>query len=139
NKNKFQSNHSIKPIIYSMKNILLVCILLTGLIACNKDDNGGRKGVLLFSIEDDKALGAQLKAEVFANPQQYPVLDTNQYAQVYAYLNSLKNQILNSGEIDYKEEFAWEAYIIENDTILNAFASPGGYIFLYTGLINYLD
>ena len=121
------------------KYIILLSICCT-FFACSDDEGNGNggNGVLLFSIEDDKKLGAQLKAEVFANPQEYPVLDTTQYASAYSYLNGLKDQILNSGEIQYKDEFAWEIYIID-DTILNAFASPGGYIFIYTGIIDYLD
>lgn len=123
-----------------MRKILITCLFLATVASCGSDDSdNGDDGIIFFSIEDDKALGAELKAEIFANPQDYPILDTNQYAQAYAYLNNLKNQILNSGEIQYKEEFAWEIYMIENDSVLNAFASPGGYIFVYTGLINFLD
>lgn len=126
-----------------MKRLILACLVACTLFSCSKDDdkdnNDGSSGVFLFSIEDDKNLGAQLKAEIFNNPQEYPVLDTNQYATAYAYLRGLKDQILNSGEIQYKDEFAWEVYIIQNDSVLNAFASPGGYIFFYTGIIKYLD
>ena len=41
--------------------------------------------------------------------------------------------------MQYKDEFVWDVKIIQNDTILNAFATPGGYIYVYTGLIKYLD
>ena len=30
-------------------------------------------------------------------------------------------------------------WIIEDDDTLNAFAAPGGYIWIYSGLIKYLD
>jgi predicted Zn-dependent protease len=49
------------------------------------------------------------------------------------------NDILASDEVAYREEFAWEVKIIQNDDVLNAFATPGGYIYVYTGLIKYLD
>ena len=108
-------------------------------MASCKKDNGGSDGVLLFTLEDDKQLGLQLKQEVFSKPAEFPVVDTNRYEQAYKYLRGLKDQILNSGQIKYKDEFAWEIYMIKNDSVLNAFASPGGYIFVYTGLIQYLD
>lgn len=127
-----------------MKKIIFGLFLSLALFSCSKndgndDDNNGGDGVFLFSIEDDKALGAQLKAEIFSRPDEFPVLDTIKYANAYAYLRGLKDDILNSGKIQYKDEFAWEIYMIDNDTTLNAFASPGGYIFFYTGIIKYLD
>ncbi len=115
-------------------SIFLVTITLTS-SGCGGD--GG--GVNIFSVEDDKMLGMQLRDEILSNPQEYPVLDEGQYASSYSYLNEIVDDILTSEDIRYKEEFAWETYIIDNDTVLNAFAAPGGYMFVYTGLIKYLD
>ena len=39
----------------------------------------------------------------------------------------------------YKTEFEWQLYIINDPNTQNAFCTPGGYIFIYTGLIKYLD
>ena len=36
-------------------------------------------------------------------------------------------------------EFPWKVTIINDDKTLNAFATPGGYIYVYTGLIKFLD
>lgn len=49
------------------------------------------------------------------------------------------DKILNSGEVQYRNEFAWDVHIIQDDSVLNAFATPGGYIYVYSGLIKYLD
>lgn len=119
------------------KKLSIIALIALSLAACKKDDK--KETVLLFSPSDDKELGAQLKAEIFANPQDYPLLDSVQYKSAYDYIRGLKDKILNTGEIGYKDEFAWEVYIIKDDNTLNAFASPGGYIFFYTGLIKYLD
>jgi beta-barrel assembly-enhancing protease len=101
--------------------------------SCDENNN-----FIVFSVEDDVALGEQVKAEIMAKPE-YKILSQSQYAGVYAYLNDMKSEILNSGKVAYKEEFAWELYVIEDDKVLNAFATPGGYIYIYTGLIKYLD
>lgn len=119
-----------------LKKIGFLLLLTTALTSCSDD---GKETVLLFSPEKDVELGAQLKQEIFANPSQYPLLDSVQYRSAYEYIRGLKDSILNTGEIGYRDEFAWEVYIIEDDQTLNAFASPGGYIFFYTGLIKYLD
>ena len=121
------------------KNVFLAFGLILLFSCSSDDDNDGGTKVLLFSINDDKMLGQQLKQEIFDNPTEYPLLDTLQYASAYSYIRGLKDSILKTGDIDYADEFAWEVYIIHDDSTLNAFAAPGGYLYFYTGLINYLD
>lgn len=116
-----------------MKKILLIVLPLLFIMSSCED------GVALFSIEDDKAMGAQVDAEIEADPATYPIIDPANNPQAYAYLNAMKDDILNSGEVKYADEFVWELHIIDDDQILNAFATPGGYIYIYTGLINYLE
>lgn len=94
---------------------------------------------LFISLEQEVQLGRQLDSAITADPQQYPVLDPEQYPDAYHYLENIFTKILNSGEVRYKEEFPWQIKIIENDSTLNAFAAPGGFIYVYTGLIKYLD
>ncbi|HTO15562.1 MAG TPA: M48 family metalloprotease [Edaphocola sp.] len=102
--------------------------------------SGCQKGSLnLFSIQDDKDLGLQTKAQIEADPAQFPILNPSSNQAAYNYLNAMRNDILNSGVIKYKNEFDWEVYIIQKDDIVNAFCTPGGYIYVYTGLIKYLD
>jgi predicted Zn-dependent protease len=93
---------------------------------------------LLFTPEDDVQLGLQLKQQIDANPAEYPILDRTEYADAYAYLEGLRDEVLASSAIRYKDEFSWEVHIIDAD-VLNAFAAPGGYIYFYTGLIKFLD
>lgn len=93
----------------------------------------------IFTVEDDVQLGMQLKNEVLSNPQEYPVMDRAQYPAAYAYVEGIVNDILNSGQITFREEFAWEIYLLNDDENLNAFAAPGGYMFVYTGLIKFLE
>ena len=66
-------------------------------------------------------------------------MNQSQYPKAYQYLNAMKQSILRSNDVDYLEEFAWELKIIHNDEVLNAFAAPGGYIYVYTGLIKFLE
>ncbi len=120
-----------------MKNIFFLFGLsvLLWLTSCNKDENG----LNFFSLNDDKELGLKVKQEIEADPVQYPILDKNKYQAAYNYLEEMKNKILDGDKVTYKNEFAWELFIIQNDSIQNAFCTPGGYIYLYTGLIKYLD
>ncbi len=93
----------------------------------------------LFSIEKDKELGLQVSKEIESNAAQYPILPEQGNERLYQYIRKITNNILNSGKVKYKDEFAWEVKIINDSKTLNAFATPGGYIYVYTGLIKYLD
>lgn len=118
--------------------VLLLCCAPLMYSGCAKKDGGGG-GINLFTIEDDKQLGLQVKAEIASKPGEFPILDPATNASAYNYINGIRNEILNSGKVGYKDQFAWEVYIIKQDEIQNAFCTPGGYIYIYTGLIKYLD
>lgn len=115
--------------------ISLFALLLIISSCGNPDDNS----INIFSIEDDKALGAKVNAEIQSKPQEYPVLSRTQYPQAYTYLENIRGKILNGGNVYYKDQFVWEIYIIRDDNTLNAFCTPGGYIYVYTGLLKFLD
>jgi predicted Zn-dependent protease len=110
--------------------LILICLL--GFTACEKPVN-------IFTLQQDKALGTQLQLEIESNPAEYPILPEAGNDSVYAYIRAMRDTILNSGVVSYKDEFAWALKIIQDDSTLNAFCAPGGYIYVYTGLIKYLD
>lgn len=117
---------------------LYTIFLFGGLLLFNscKDKN---ENFVFFSIEEDVNLGAQVSEEIENDPNQFPILDEVEYSEAYNYMNNLLDYILTSGEVQYLDEFVWDIHIIENDSVLNAFATPGGYLYVYTGLIKYLD
>ena len=121
-------------------NIVLIACMLTVISACGviNEKNKG-KGVNLFTVQDDIAFGAQVAAEIDGNPTEYPLLDSVQYKEVYSYIYGIRDKILNTGQVDYKDEFQWRLRIIHDDSTLNAFCTPGGYIYIYTGILKFLD
>ncbi|BDS14403.1 M48 family metalloprotease [Aureispira anguillae] len=110
---------------------LLVLVAVFG-SACDRPIN-------IFTVDQDKQLGAQLEAEIANDPTQYPLLSETQYPTAYAYLLDMRDEILKSPEVKYKDKFDWKLKIIHDDATLNAFCAPGGYIYVYTGLMKYLD
>ncbi len=122
-----------------IRNTLLVILTLSlGLSAC-KDDEGNKKTVNLFSLQDDITFGAQVAAEIESDPATYPILDSASYPEAYAHLRRITDTLLASGKVQYRDEFVWQTKIIEDDSVLNAFCTPGGYIYVYTGLIKFLE
>jgi Zn-dependent protease with chaperone function len=96
-------------------------------------------GINLFTIEDDIALGEQLRDQIAASPEDFPILDEGAYPEAYEHIYRIRDEILSTGEVIYADDFAWEAYIIDDPETLNAFCAPGGYIYVYTGLIEFLE
>ena len=114
----------------------LVCLLglAAGVVSAqdtvrNKKDDpaqiGNRdvgKGVNFYSLEKEMALGKQLAEEV---QRQAKIVDDPLIAE---YVNRIgQNLVRNS---DAKVPFTFQ--VIEGDSP-NAFALPGGFIFVYTG------
>lgn len=116
-----------------MKNILIISILFLTGIACSKDGD-----INFFSVAQDKQFGEQLDSAILANPAEYPILDKTANPEAYAFIEGMMNDILTNDEILYRDEFEWQVRIINSD-VKNAFAAPGGKLYFYTGLINYLE
>lgn len=95
----------------------------------------GSGGINLFSVGDDISLGRQMRDEILANTVEYKIWSREKHPEAYRYLDSLRNEILRSGKLRYKDTFDWEIYIIKDHGTENAFCLPGGYIFVYTGLV----
>lgn len=90
-------------------------------------------------ISEDAKLGQQVSQEIANNPKQFPVLSESGNGEAYSYIRGITNKILNSGAVENSKAFPWTVKIIKDDKTLNAFCTPGGYIYVYTGLIKYLD
>ena len=94
-------------------------------------------GANIFSENDDIKLGKEIDTELKSHPKDYPMLQGHQ--DVKDYVSSIGKYILQtSPKIEYKNIFPYNFQII-NDTIINAFCTPGGYIYVYTGLMKFID
>lgn len=119
-----------------MKRMLVTlgcCITL--LMGCGSAENA----VNLFSLQDDLALGEQVREEIEGDSSEMIILDSTVYPAIYGYVYSIRDSLLNSGQVRFKSEFPWRIRIIHDDSTLNAFCAPGGYIYIYTGILKYLE
>jgi beta-barrel assembly-enhancing protease len=111
-------------------------VMFAGIVCAGdqKDDPGKigsrdvAKGINFYSLEKERALGKQLAQEV---RRQAKVLDDPIIGE---YVNRVgQNLVRNS---DARVPFTFE--VIDGPEV-NAFALPGGYVFVYTGLIKMAD
>lgn len=111
--------------------IILVFLIITPVLITSCED-----GVNIFSIEDEVKLGNNLYQQITNNRSEYPILNNS---QIKNYVQNIVDQILFSPLIKYRHSFAYQVTIISDDNTVNAFATPGGYIYVYTGLLKFLD
>lgn len=120
------------------KPFVFLCLMLLAVSAMYSCDRSG--DFVVFSVQNDVALGTQVNEEIRSKPDEYPILPEEEYPQAYQHLRRMLDQVLASDAILYEDVFAYDSIkIIRNDQELNAFATPGGYIYVYSGLIKYLD
>ena len=94
----------------------------------------------VFGPEQDVELGKMSAQSLAEDPEEYPILPKSEYPEAYQHLRRIVGGIIDSPEIQYRDVFAYDQMkIINRDDVLNAFCTPGGYIYVYTGLIKYLD
>ncbi len=117
--------------------ILALGMFLSLFLGCSGSKPGG--GFNLFSVQQDKELGLQVKQQIESDRAQFPILPEASNREAYQIIRTMTNEILNSGKVHYRDEFVWEVKIIDDDQTLNAFCTPGGYIYVYTGLIKFLE
>ena len=111
---------------------LKTLLLTLPLTACNG-------GLNVFTIQDDLALGAELEQQIESDPATYPVIDRADNPEAYAALDRIVARILSSDAVELQDELVWDFKIIDDDSVVNAFAAPGGYVWIYTGLIEEMD
>ncbi|MDY0080476.1 MAG: M48 family metalloprotease [Ignavibacteriales bacterium] len=99
---------------------------------------GCSTGINLFSDKDEVALGDDLVQQILANPKEYPVNSGDAALKKYIQEN-IFNPILASPQVKKRNVYKYRIEIIRRDDVMNAFALPGGPVFVYTGLLKYLD
>lgn len=121
-----------------MKQKVLYIIMLwftVVLTACDGDTVSDYLDI--YPISDELALGMQLDSQIMANTQEYPIL---QNATANAYVRAIMDEILSSPKIKYLTQFnGYSIKIVNRDDIVNAFATPGGFIYVYSGLLKFVE
>ncbi len=93
---------------------------------------------LLISPEQENMLGAELKAELEKGSAGMPPVRYLQDPQLRSYILGLADKVVALGKMQ-RPEFTWQVEVIDDPMTVNAFATPGGYLYVYTGLLRAAD
>lgn len=115
------------------KFISVILILVVALSAC---DDGS---INFFSLQDDIDFGEEFHRQIQESPGELPILSRSEYPEAYNHLEAIRDALLESDDLRYADEFNWDVYIIDDSETLNAFCVPGGKMYFYTGIIEFLD
>jgi predicted Zn-dependent protease len=117
-----------------LRRTLLALAFSLGLTAFIVSCSGG---VNLYGTDTDTQLGKQMDDQIRQNPAEYPIFKGN--PAVKQYLQTMANEIVKSDQVQYRGTFPYTVEVIQDDKTINAFCTPGGYIYVYTGLMKALD
>ncbi len=118
--------------IYKFKVYFSFILIISIFVGCAK------WGLNIFSEKDEVNLGMQLDQEIRKNPKDYPIYSGEPSVKNYITQNIFL-EILNSPEIKKRNVYKYQLELIQDDNTLNAFATPGGFVYVYTGILKYLD
>lgn len=117
------------------RNLFLSTILfsLAGLLSCQKITDVMRP--FMLSEDQEVELGDQFKDQILSDTENYPPYNGSQ--KVIDFVDSL-GQHLASVQTD-RSDLKFTFTIIDDDEQVNAFAIPGGHVFVYTGLLKNMN
>lgn len=109
-----------------------LCLLLTLLVtaaACATNPVTGKRQMSLLSEAEELAIGQQQDAEI---RREMGVYDD---PELQRYVNDIGQQL---ARVSHRPHLPWTFTVVDSPAI-NAFALPGGYIYLTRGILAYLD
>lgn len=113
-------------------SVWFLMILLLALPSCKKTDD-----LSDFTEEDEVLLGDKLAAAI-AEDENFRVIPQEGNSIPYGYAISRLSEIVSTSVVTKGEEFAWNIYLLDDDS-RQAFALPGGHIYISSGMIFFLD
>lgn len=109
---------------------MLLLMLFALLSACAKNPATGNQDFVMMSESEELKIGKQAFAEFSKNLILLPENDP-----LAKYVNHVGQKVAATAD---RQDLFYHFYVVDDATI-NAFALPGGYIFIHRGLINHMN
>lgn len=118
-----------KRYFYHISITIVIIALISWAISCAVNPVTKKREFVLLSEADEIALGKQTDAQVLQMYGKYesPALDS--------YVNSIGQNLAKSS---HRPHLKWDFKVLDSP-VINAFAVPGGYIYLTRGILAYLN
>jgi predicted Zn-dependent protease len=102
-------------------------------LSCNRVTDAAAS--LLISPEQEAQMGQNFANQIQADTVNYPPYSKKAGANpaLIKYIDSIGQRIVASQQ--KRTDITFQFTVIDNDTTVNAFAVPGGFVYIYTGVI----
>lgn len=110
-------------------NITLVAVLLLMVVSCAVNPVTGKRQIMLMSEQQEIALGISYDPQVMATFGEYTD------ATMQSYVQSMGMEL---GKISHRPNLEYHVKVIDSP-VVNAFAVPGGFIYLTRGIMAQLN
>ena len=114
--------------------LAVVTSVLWPVIGCHQVSGTGRRQLNAYSIEQEIALGDEAYGEMLASTSK--ITSGSRYAmvqEVTARIAAAASRL----HPEIADRFEWEVVLVDDDSIVNAWALPGGKMAVYTGILPY--
>jgi len=112
-----------------MNRIIIYFICLALILSCATTGPGGKKSLILIPTDSEIQIGKEVAADVEKSEK---VLNNT---TVQNYVNKVGQKI---AKVCDRKNLKYKFKVLDNDEI-NAFACPGGFIYIYSGLLKVFD
>lgn len=112
-----------------MMRMLVMCLAFTWLAGCAVNPATGRSDFVMMSERQELDLGARYNQEIL---KQNPRYDD---ARLQAYIQRVGERVARSS---HRNQLKYVFTLVDSPDV-NAFALPGGYIYIHRGLLAYLN
>jgi predicted Zn-dependent protease len=112
-----------------MKRLIVVPIILVFVVGCVTTGPGGKKSIVIIPTESEVEIGKEVVRDVESKER---VLND---PQVQNYVSDVGRRVANVCD---RKDVKYSFKVLDNNEI-NAFACPGGYIYIYKGLMKQMD
>ena len=126
----------------SFSKLFFFVAMILMMSSCRPDPSGGAAVIEAkdeFDAVDQQKIGDELNNIISDPANGFNMLDPMDYPEVYLHLNTLVGMIVNTEPVVRRTDFEWKVSVLEDDNMETAFMTPGGHLYMYTGLLKYLD
>lgn len=92
-----------------------------------------------FSFEEQKEIGIQMRDAILEDDTHFKILNPSLNDCAYGYLHKIESMLVERDMLFNARLFDWEIYLIDDLTKSSAFTLPGGYVFITTGLMDFVE
>jgi len=117
-------------IIHSSRHMLMLCLVAPLLAACAANPASKKQDFVLMSEQQELNLGQKAAAQVASQMTLMPENDP-----LVKYVNKVGQRV---AAVSDRPELFYRFHVVD-DTTINAFALPGGYIYIYRGLLIHMN